>query len=237
MPCVRKSLPRWMCERAPPPRSEAELLARAEALAGLTLGDVAARLGEPAPADPRRAKGYAGRLLELALGADATSRPEPDFTLLGIELKTVPVNAQGLPRESTYLTLAPLRGMTGLNWQESAVRRKLLRILWVPVESAREMPLAARRIGWPQLWSPSPAQEAALRRDWEELMLMFTTGQLESLDSRHGQWLQIRPKAANGRALAAAHDATGAPGMNLPRGFYLRSRFTAQILHPGGMPA
>ena len=222
-----------MCERIPPPCSEAELLGRAEGLAGLSLGHLATRLGEQAPADPRRAKGYAGRLLELALGADATSRPEPDCTRLGIELKTVPVDPAGMPRESTYLTLAPLRGMTGLRWQESAVRRKLLRMLWIPIESGREIPLSSRRIGWPVLWSPSPEQEAVLRQDWEELMLMLTTGQLGSLDSRHGRWLQIRPKAANGRALTAAHDETGAPAADLPRGFYLRTRFTAQILRAG----
>lgn len=209
------------------------MLGRAEALAGLSLGQLAARLGEQPPLEPRRAKGYAGRLLELALGADATSRPEPDFTLLGIELKTIPVDAAGMPRESTYLTLAPLRGMTGLQWQDSVVRRKLARMLWVPIESGRDLPIASRRIGWPVLWSPSPEQEAALRRDWEELMLMLTTGQLGALDSRYGQWLQIRPKAANGRALTAAHDESGAPAADLPRGFYLRTRFTARILRAG----
>jgi DNA mismatch repair protein MutH len=219
-----------MYDRVAPPRSEAELLERAQELAGLSLGQLAARFGEQVPGEPRRAKGYAGRLLELALGADATSRPEPDFTRLGIELKTVPVDAAGLPQESTYLTLAPLRGLTGLAWAESAVRRKLARMLWVPVEGTREVPMAARRIGWPVLWSPSAEQEAALRRDWEELMLLLTTGQVSTLNARHGQWLQIRPKAANARALAAAHDETGAPAADLPRGFYLRARFTAQIL-------
>ena len=219
-----------MSERVAPPRSEAELLARAEELAGLSLGQLAERFAAQVPVDPRRAKGYAGRLLELALGADATSRSEPDFTRLGIELKTVPVDAAGLPLESTYLTLAPLRGLSGLDWTDSAVRRKLARMLWVPVEGTRGIPIATRRIGWPVLWSPTPDQEVALRQDWEELMLMLTTGQLASLDARQGRWLQIRPKAANGRALAAAHDETGAPAAGLPRGFYLRARFTAQIL-------
>lgn len=223
-----------MSERVLPPTSEAALLARAQAFAGLTIGELAARFDLAVPLEPRRGKGFAGALLELALGADAASRPLPDFTGLGIELKTIPVDQLGVPQESTFITVAPLRGQEGARWEDSFVRRKLARVLWIPVERASSQPLAARRIGWPVLWSPTTQEEVALRADWEELTTLISTGQLAAIDSRQGKWLQIRPKGADGKALVAGSDETGAPGMALPRGFYLRARFTRRVLAADG---
>jgi len=214
----------------PPPRSEEELLQRAQQLAGLPLAALAARTGLPLPRDMRRAKGHAGTLLELALGADAASRPLPDFSGLGIELKSIPVNALGAPTESTYLCVAPLRGAGGQRFEQSIVWRKLRRILWVPIESDATLPLAERRIGWPLLWSPDEEQARILREDWEELMELLATGSFAQLDARVGVYLQIRPKAANARSLAPSFDAAGLPAATLPRGFYLRTRLTRRIL-------
>jgi DNA mismatch repair protein MutH len=219
-----------MFDRVPAPQSERELLSRAEALAGLTLGELAARHALPVPTETRRGKGFAGALLEFALGADAASKPVPDFTAIGVELKTIPVDAAGQPRESTYLTTAPLRGLGGIRWESSLLRQKLARVLWVPIESVPAQALPMRRIGWPILWSPSPEEDSQLRMDWEELMSLLVTGQLAELDSRQGRWLQIRPKAADGKALTRSSDETGAPGMGLPRGFYLRPAFTRRVL-------
>jgi len=213
-----------------PPRSERELLERAEQLAGLPLGALAARVGVTLPLAMRQAKGHAGTLLELALGADAASRPQPDFSGLGIELKSIPVNALGAPTESTYLCIAPLRGAVGQRFEDSIAWRKLRRILWVPIESEPALPLAERRIGWPLLWSPDPQQARTLREDWEELMELIATGSFAQLDARVGQYLQIRPKAANARALAPSFDSAGLPAATLPRGFYLRARLTRSIL-------
>lgn len=212
------------------PANEAELLARARALAGLSLGRLAADLGRPIPADLRRAKGWAGELLERALGAPGMSRPEPDFAALGVELKTLPVGADGRPRESTHVCSVPLAGAEGLTWERSLVRRKLARVLWVPVEAAPDVAPSRRRIGTALLWSPSPAEESCLRADWEELMELVALGAYDRLRGHLGTCLQVRPKAASGRARTAARDASGAPAMTLPRGFYLRASFTARIL-------
>ena len=77
------------------------------------------------------------------------------------------------------------------------MRHKLSRVLWVPVEGARHIPLAERRVGSPLLWSPSEEEERLLRADWEELMDMIVLGKVEQITARHGQVMQIRPKAAN----------------------------------------
>ncbi len=61
--------------------------------------------------------------------------------------------------------------------------------------------------------------------DWEELMDMIVLGQVERITARHGEVLQLRPKAANSKALTEAVGAQGEPILTLPRGFYLKKEF------------
>lgn len=213
-----------------PPENEAVLLQRAQALAGFTLEALAEKIGLPMPANLKRDKGWVGMLLERHLGASAGSKAEQDFAHLGIELKTIPVDSAGRPLETTFVCVAPLTGNSGVTWETSHVRHKLARVLWIPVEGDRAIPLAARRVGAPLLWSPNAEEEQMLRQDWEELMDMIVLGQVEQISARHGAWLQIRPKAANSKALTEGIGADGQPVMTLPRGFYLKKSFTAPLL-------
>ena len=216
--------------KAPPPQSESELLERATALAGFSIADIATRYQVTIPANPSRAKGWIGTLMETALGATAASKPEPDFQLIEVEMKTLPVDASGKPRESTYVCTVPLLNREAVSWEMSNVRSKLNRVLWVPIEADDGLELTARRIGTPLIWSPSNEEEADLRADWEELMDMVCLGQLAELTAHHGTWLQIRPKAASSRSRRLGIEQSGAPIPTLPRGFYLRPGFTARIL-------
>lgn len=220
-----------MAERAPPPppADEAELRARLSRLAGRTLGELAAAQGLEVPPDLRRAKGWVGQLLERALGATAASRAEPDFPHLGVELKTVPVDARGAPVESTFVASLDLADAAP-RWETSPVRKKLARVAWVVVEADPALPLPARRVGASLLWSPSPEEEAALRQDWEELVELVAEGFGPRVTGHNGRLLQLRPKGANAAALRWALDDDGAPARTAPRAFYLRASFTAELL-------
>ncbi|HFV9293044.1 DNA mismatch repair endonuclease MutH [Serratia fonticola] len=213
-----------------PPENEQQLLARAQALAGFNLGELAARAQVSIPKDLKRDKGWVGMLLELYLGAMAGSKPEQDFPELGIELKTIPVDAAGNPLETTFVCVAPLTGNSGVTWESSHVRHKLARVLWIPVEGERQIPLALRRVGSPLLWQPNQEETEMLRRDWEELMDLIVLGQVERITARHGEVLQLRPKAANNKALTEATGEQGQPILTLPRGFYLKKNFTRALL-------
>lgn len=213
-----------------PPHTESELMEAAGRLTGRTLGQVALECGVEVPRDQKRAKGWIGRLMELSLGATASSLPEPDFECIGVELKTLPVNHRGKPKESTYICTVSLTGISGLEWGESTVKKKLDRVLWVPVEADSTLSVQSRRIGNPFLWSPDWDQRQALQTDWEEFMERIALGELDQIDSRHGKVLQIRPKAANAGARSRMPTATGEAGVTLPRGFYLRAGFTWEIL-------
>ena len=213
-----------------PPDSEAQLMAQAQRLAGYSLGELARLAGLPIPQDLKRDKGWIGLLLEVWLGASAGSKPEQDFAALGVELKTIPVDSQGKPLETTFVCVAPLTGNTGITWETSHVKHKLNRVLWVPVEGDRAIPLAERRIGSPLIWSPDEEEDRQLRLDWEELMDMIVLGQVERITARHGEVLQMRPKAANSKALTEAIGTHCEPIMTQPRGFYLKKNFTGALL-------
>jgi len=213
-----------------PPGDEQELLARAQSLAGYSLGELAAHASLAIPPDLKREKGWVGMLLEVYLGAMAGSKPEQDFADIGIELKTIPIDRSGKPLETTFVCVAPLTGNSGVTWESSHVRHKLARVLWIPVEGERQIPLAERRIGAPLLWSPSAEEERQLRQDWEELMDLIVLGKVETITARHGEVLQLRPKGANSKALTEAIGEFGQPIMTLPRGFYLKKSFTRPLL-------
>lgn len=216
--------------RIPAPASESELVQRAAHLTGKTIAHVATELGLSFPADQRGNKGWTGQLAEHYLGASAASLAEPDFRLIGVELKTIPLNRHGRPAESTYVCTLGLNETTGLLWANSVVHKKLARVLWLPIESDATIPYPQRRFGNARLWSPTPEDEAILANDWEEIMELVCTGSLDKLDSRQGRYLQVRPKAANAASLGRSWSDAGIPEQTLPRGFYLRSRFTAQVL-------
>ncbi len=218
------------CVAVDPPASQAELVQRARALAGSTLGALAERLGRPVPADLRRAKGWVGELLEQALGATAKSRAVPDFEALGVELKTLPVSLDGRPLETTFVCTIPLLDMARVEWEQSGVFTKLRRVLWVPVEGTRTTPVAVRRIGTALLWSPTREEEQDLRFDWEELAGLIGTGHVEDVTGHFGRYLQVRPKAKDSHARRRGLSHDGVSIAVLPRGFYLRTCFTARIL-------
>jgi DNA mismatch repair protein MutH len=214
-----------------PPNSEQELLSRCYKLSGITLSALAARYHQTLPPSLTQAKGLVGQLLELALGASAGNQPEPDFPNLGIELKTIPINNNGQPRESTYVCTAPINFAAEMeSWEHSRVRKKLAHVLWVPIEADPTIPLAERRIGIAQLWHPDPTTEGILRQDWEELSLMLHLGQTDNLSAKIGTYLQIRPKAAHSRILNPGINEHGDTILINPKGFYLRTTLTQKIL-------
>lgn len=213
------------------PQTLEQLLSQAQSIAGLTFGELADELHIPVPPDLKRDKGWVGMLLERALGATAGSKAEQDFSHLGIELKTLPINAEGYPLETTFVSLAPLVQNSGVKWENSHVRHKLSCVLWMPIEGSRHIPLRERHIGAPILWKPTAEQERQLKQDWEELMDLIVLGKLEQITARIGEVMQLRPKGANSKAITKGIGKNGEVIDTLPLGFYLRKEFTAQILN------
>jgi len=213
-----------------PPTTEDELYSRCLQIEGLSFAQLSISLGVSIPENPQHRKGWLGQALECSLGTDANNKSCPDFQMLGVELKTLPIGLAGKPTESTFITSIPLLTIHQQQWLTSQCYSKLKRVLWVPIEGDISIPYTHRRIGRGFFWSPNSEQETILRADWNYLTSQISTGYLELLNASAGEYLQIRPKAANGKSLCDAYDARGNRVKTLPRGFYLRSRFTERVI-------
>jgi len=213
--------------RRSPPRDLDDLVARARGIEGRALSELAWALGFDMRGDGVRTKGKAGELVERALGASGAGA-QHDFPALGVELKTIPMGPRG-PTESTYVCTLAVAEADTAEWETSWVRAKLAHVLWVPI--------ADGKIGAPMLWKPTREQEAQLRSDFDDLVGQIGIGGIESLTAHAGRWLQVRPKAKDGTPRAIAYGPEGERIATVPRGFYLRAKFTGAILRdPRAVP-
>jgi len=208
-----------------------ELLNLCDQIAGITILELANSLKITPPRSLNNNKGWIGQLLEQHLGASGGNLPIVDFPNLGIELKTIPINPRTLqPLESTFICTAPFN-QPGIGWEQSIVKLKLSNVLWVPIESVNNLDLINRRIGKAFLWQPNHDQLTILQQDWQELTEMLQFGNIQLLSAKYGQYLQIRPKAANCKDnLANYITSNGESIKTVPRGFYFRTSFTKSIL-------
>jgi DNA mismatch repair protein MutH len=223
-----------MQSHALPPRDLDELRARVARITGMTLGELARAMCFEVPEGGVRGKGKAGELLERALGATGGSQAVHDFPALSVELKTVPTDARGRPRESTYVCRLSLTQAEHAVWETSWVRQKLSHVLWIPILTEPGDELSSRRILPARFWRPTREEEAVLQADFDELMGIIGRGGIEALDARVGRALQVRPKAASGRVRTLAFDDEGGRVQTVPRGFYLRAGFTEGLLGAQG---
>lgn len=213
-----------------------DLLAKARALEGKTVAEIAAELRVDTRGEAVRTKGTPGAILERALGATGTGKVV-DFPEIGVELKTIPVDEKGAPAESTYVCTLSLADAETQEWESSWVRAKLARVLFVPLVGSGEVAWTERRIGAPVLWSPTPEQENVLRGDFDDVVGLIGIGRIEDLTAHRGRWLQVRPKARDGSVRTVAWGADNEAIETVPRGFYLRTRFTGAILvDPTALP-
>jgi len=214
-----------------PPTTIQELKQRAQTLAGKTIGELAAQYDADFPKDLKSQKGWQGQFIEQCLGADAGNRSEPDFRLIDVELKTLPIDYQGKVQESTYVSVVDINKQLALLWDESVVYHKLKHVLWVPIAKRKSESTSQSTVATPFLWQPNPVELSLLKTDWENAMELIAMGKIHQLTAKMGEVLQVRPKAANSRVLTDSVNERGEPSQTLPRGFYLRSHFTQKLLN------
>jgi DNA mismatch repair protein MutH len=207
-----------------PPQSLDQLRVRADELTHKTIGELASILQISLPDKLDQHKGLIGQMLEAILGTDAGNDSTPDFTKLGVELKTLPLTPSLQPKESTYVCTVPLDQVQGLTWENSVVKAKLSHVLWIPILVPPKAPISERRILQPVFWQPSHSESEILENDFNELMDLIALGDLNQITASLGTYLHIRPKAANASCLTSYGGEK-----TLPRGFYLRGGFTGSL--------
>lgn len=210
------------------------LLATARSWAGRAVDDVARPDLARSRADGPRNKGGVGQRLELALGL-APRFDDVDDPSSGVEVKTLPfrVDAAGRPRtlEATFVTSATASDLVHETWATSRARKKLTRVLFIPVERDTET------VGTAFLYEPDAMTLDVLRHDWEDLADLVARGLGFACSSRRGTILHLRPKARDASVVTHV-DVVGEDDVALrPQGFYLRRSFTQALvdaLFPAG---
>lgn len=213
-----------------PPRNFEELISHLDEICGKSLLELSQRVGLKVPASTLQGKGFAGELIELCTGASAGNASIPDFPNLWLELKTIPVDENLKPLESTFISYAPLTNIRGLSFEKSSLYLKISRVLFVVVLAPRNLKIAERKILGYFFWQPSDEELKLIKEDFNELMEMVKTGNIEKITAKIGTVIQLRPKCANGKQTT---DCVGPDGFFIktrPRGFYMRRCFTQKLL-------
>jgi DNA mismatch repair protein MutH len=194
-----------------------KLLNHCENIAGLTIAELAKKHKVDLNTNN---KGIIGQLLELELQTEAKNKALPDFIDLGVELKTIPVNDDFKPLESTYVSMVSFNNMP--RWSKSFVRLKLLKVLWIPILKKKN--IHTSEICYPIFKELSLEDEYILSKDYEELCEIITFG--DEPRAHLGKFMQVRPKALNSKIRSTSNNE-----IRHPLGFYLRSSYTKKIFN------
>ena len=129
-----------------PPKSFEELIERLNLITGLSISEIADNLKIKLPVSTTRGKGFIGELLEIALGASAKNQSIPDFPELGLELKSLPIDKNFKPLESTFVCHAPLMNIRDLNFKNSALYAKIKRVLFILIDGTKGLDYSEKYI-------------------------------------------------------------------------------------------
>lgn len=212
------------------PENLDELEQRLNSIMGRSIAELAALAQVPLPYHNSMAKGFAGQLIEIFLGAHARNLPVPDFEKLRIELKTLPLNADLKPQESTFLCSANLGNDRFVPFNQSALYHKVKQILFVLLFAPSGAPMGIRHILGYFYFRPDAATLNLIETDYNEFFELVTSGRTNEIDGACGNIIQMRPKAATSKDVVPYRDATGHIRYTIPRGFYLRTEFTRNLV-------
>jgi DNA mismatch repair protein MutH len=198
-----------------------ELVRRYSEVQGVPFAELAELLACPLPPDPKRDKGYAGRLIEQIGGKAPDSSSAPDLDDFDIEVKTVPIGLDMVPREPTKITSLNPAALAEEEWFTSHVYRKARVLLFVPVVKADLEDVAAWYVRRPFIWLPPASDLLQLQRDWEdikELVLTHGPDALSSKSSAPGVFLMTK----------TSHQGSGKDTKRYA--FWFRQPYTAGII-------
>ena len=207
------------------------LCKKAQSFQGYKLADLANLYNVEKPEHNNTAKGWAGQLIEQLFGIKNNSFAMPDFPELGVELKTIPVNVDYRPYETTYVTTVPLLPNDMTSFEQSILWSKIRHILWIPlVSETRSEKVQNRVIGRPIIWQPSLQDKKIIEQDYYEIMEYIISGEIDKLTSQIGEYLHVRPKALDSSKKTYSIDQDGNKMITSPKGFYLRKTLTSKIM-------
>lgn len=206
------------------PQNLLELKERLVKIKGAKISDLVELLEIEKPKNSVHAKGFVGQIIEYILGAHAKNQALPDFTNLDLELKTMPVDENLNPLESTFLCHANLKNVE-TNFYKSTLYKKIRFILFVFIKTSKNTNVLDREIVGFYFYKASDEDLKIFKADFDELNDLIVQGFANNINARIGTYIQMRPKCATGNDLTEYYDENCEIKYTRPRGFYLRRSF------------
>lgn len=213
-----------------PPKDIATLTKRLNLILGRSIGELATIAKVALPESNLACKGISGQLIEIFLGANAHNLSEPDFINLQIELKTLPVNQDLVPQESTFICSADINPERFILFERSALYHKLKHVLFVLLQAPKGLAIKDRRIIGYFFYQPSKEELELIATDYNEFCELIFSSQARNINGSLGNIIQMRPKAANSNVFTPIRDNQGQTTYVSPKGYYLRARYTKQLV-------
>lgn len=196
---------------------------------GIPFRELAETLGYDISKDPKSMKSAAGDIAELVAGKKPDSLPQADLSEFDIEVKTVPLDLRGYPRENTKITALNYASLLTEEWATSHVYEKVRVVLFVPIVKEETNRPDSWYVRSPFIWMPSRDQLGVMREDWETIQEMVQSG--EQLAASVGQYLIANTSGqGRGRDARTYQLADGRTIEVKTRAFFLRKSFVAEIL-------
>jgi DNA mismatch repair protein MutH len=160
---------------------------------GVPFVQVAERLGvDGIDRPPKQRKSFAGDMAEAMLGIARNSLPDPDLESIGAEVKSIPLRADGGPRENTKITSLTLQLVADeSDFFTSHLYRKLRTILFLPIQKNDNSRPHEWYLRPPFLWLPSTDQLDVIRKEHARYIEAIEQQRWELLSLRQGRYLGV----------------------------------------------
>lgn len=196
---------------------------------GIPFRELAETLGYDIAKDPKSMKSAAGDIAELVAGKKPDALPQADLSEFDLEVKTVPLDLRGYPRENTKITALNYTKLLKEKWEISHVYEKVRVVLFVPIVKEDTKRPEAWYVRSPFIWMPSRDQLAVIRKDWEKIKKMVRGG--EQLTATVGEYLIANTSGqGKGKDDRTYELPDGRTIAVKTRAFFLRKTFVAEIL-------
>lgn len=184
-----------------------------------------------------RRKGYLGELVErFVFELDVNSRPEADFKIAGVELKTTPLKRHPVKKyvskERLVFSMIDYDKVVGETWETSSFLKKnklvlLLFYLWL----LEDRSILDHKFKFAYLLDLidgiSAADALQIRRDWEYIVQKIQRGEAHLLSEADTYYLGACTKAANS---SKVRDQPRARTRAKPRAFSFKQQYLTYLV-------
>jgi DNA mismatch repair protein MutH len=215
-------------------RTFQDLLDRISAVQGVPFTELARAHGIEWSKIPSKNKSLAGDIAQVAMGVPRNSRPEPDLSYLGLELKTIPIGEGLRVLERTKLRSLNFQDTYDRVFEGSDIEHKLRSIIFAPIVKYDVEKPEHWYIRSPFIWMPSTDVYRQIKADYDEIRGVIRAGTPEALSSK-------RPPRGQGAFMIASTSGRDREDLTSyvheereirtkRRAWMLRKEFTQQII-------